>query len=454
MLKIQLIILSSLLLPIITVNFMWILVCSFIVLTFISIIILSPNFRYRITSCISAFDTISFSLIVLTIWVSSIIILARTKVFLRKIKSKSFAYYIILLLFILVNCFISPNMFIFYIWFEASLIPTIILIIIWGYQPERVQARMYLMIYTVTASLPLLCMLFLIKNSSSSVLIPIFICITIPSIIPISSIIWIILLGGFIVKLPLFTVHLWLPKAHVEAPIAGSIILAAILLKLGGYGILRIVYLMGSFIPKINLPLISISLLGGVVTRAICLRQSDLKSLIAYSSVGHIGLMLAGALSKSVWGMQASLAIIIAHGLSSSALFVVANINYEFSQTRSLFLTKGILVVIPILTMWWFLFSATNIAAPPSINLLSEIILISSILSLSIYRMGVLGTMSFLTAAYSLYIYTSIHHGKTWEISNSWTGLKIKEYTLILIHLIPVILLILKPEIITAWNLW
>lgn len=152
-------------------------------------------------------------------------------------------------------------------------------------------------------------------------------------------------------KLPLFTVHLWLPKAHVEAPIAGSMILAAILLKLGGYGILRIVSLLGASIPKVNLPIIGISLLGGVVTRAICLRQSDLKSLIAYSSVGHIGLILAGALRKSIWGIQASLAIMIAHGLRSSALFVMANINYEFSHTRRLFLTKGILVVMPILTI-------------------------------------------------------------------------------------------------------
>lgn len=454
MLKIQLIILSSLLLPVLSFNFMWVIACSFIVLTVISIVILSPNFRYRITSCISSFDVISYSLIVLTIWVTSIIILARSKVFLLGVKSKSFVYYVVLLLFILVNCFISPNIFMFYIWFEASLIPTIILIIVWGYQPERVQASIYLIIYTVTASLPLLCILFLIMGESSSVLIPIFICVSIPASIPVSRIMWVILLGGFIVKLPLFTVHLWLPKAHVEAPIAGSMILAAILLKLGGYGILRIVSLLGASIPKVNLPIIGISLLGGVVTRAICLRQSDLKSLIAYSSVGHIGLILAGALRKSIWGIQASLAIMIAHGLRSSALFVMANINYEFSHTRRLFLTKGILVVMPILTIWWFLFSARNMAAPPSINLLREIILMTSVLSLSIYSLVFLGLISFLTAAYSLYIYTSTHHGSTWQISNSWTRLKTKEYSLILIHLIPIVMLILKSEVITSWNIW
>nr|YP_010183544.1 NADH dehydrogenase subunit 4 [Drawida gisti]QVG61473.1 NADH dehydrogenase subunit 4 [Drawida gisti] len=453
MLKIQLIMLSMLLLPLVSMNFMWVITCSLIVLSVISISVLLPNYGYTMTSCISAFDVMSSSLIILTVWVTSMMILASSKIFLNRIKSKSFIYYIILLLFILVNCFMSPNMFMFYIWFEASLIPTMILIMVWGYQPERVQASMYLMIYTVTASLPLLCIVFLVMGESSSVLMPMYMCISMPLTMPVSSIIWIMLLGGFMVKLPLFTVHLWLPKAHVEAPIAGSMILAAILLKLGGYGILRMLFLLGTNMPKVNLPIIGISLLGGVVTSAICLRQSDLKSLIAYSSVGHMGLMLAGALSKSVWGMQASLAMMIAHGLSSSALFVMANINYEFSQTRSLFLTKGVLVVMPILTMWWFLFSASNMAAPPSINLLSEIMLMTSVLSLSIYSMFFLGIMSFLTAAYSLYMYTSMHHGKMWQISNSWTSLKTKEYTLMLMHLAPIILLILKPEMITAWNI-
>nr|YP_009171127.1 NADH dehydrogenase subunit 4 [Drawida japonica]AIR76352.1 NADH dehydrogenase subunit 4 [Drawida japonica] len=452
MLKIQLVMLSMLLLPMVSTNFMWYITFSLIVLTITSTVILMPHFSYMMTSCISAFDTMSSSLIILTIWVTAMMILASSKVFLVKMKSKSFIYYIILLLFILVNCFMSPNMFMFYIWFEASLIPTMILIMVWGYQPERVQASMYLMIYTVTASLPLLCMLFLVMSESSSVLMPMSMCISIPTIMPVSSIVWIMLLGGFMVKLPLFTVHLWLPKAHVEAPIAGSMILAAILLKLGGYGILRMLFLLGASMPKVNLPIIGISLLGGVVTSAICLRQSDLKSLIAYSSVGHMGLMLAGALTKSVWGMQASLAMMIAHGLSSSALFVMANINYEFSQTRSLFLTKGILVIMPIFTMWWFLFSASNMAAPPSINLLSEIMLMASVLSLSIYSLVFLGIMSFLTAAYSLYMYTSMHHGKMWQLSNSWTGLKTKEYVLMFMHLIPIILLILKPEMITAWN--
>jgi len=426
----------------------WISFTIILILTTYSLSLLSSYSFTTISSYIIMTDQISSLLTSLSILIAAMIILARTKIIFSKNKQDIFIFLNLTLIIILILCFNSNSIITFYIWFEASLIPTLLIIALWGYQPERMQAGIYLIIYTITASLPILILFIIIYTSSSSILINGSI-IEFPNNIN-SSIFWLILITGFIVKLPIFSTHLWLPKAHVEAPIAGSIILAAILLKLGGYGLIRII----NIFPIRGIPnniLIRVALYGAIITRLICLRQPDIKSLIAYSSVGHIGIILAGILSYSSWSMSAALIIIIAHGLCSSALFIIANLSYTITHTRSIYLTKGILSICPTLSIWWFLLLSANMAAPPSLNLLREIILISAISRTSITSIIVLAMLRFFTAAYSLHIFAITQHGQSSIILNPSATYKQSDILLLLIHLTPLILLILKSDTILSW---
>jgi len=431
-------------------NSIWIIYPLIIILIIITTPLIIPlENNILIIRNIFIIDILSAPLVILTIWVSISILLVSYKIFYTNSSTLLFIKRVTTLLITLILVFSTNNIILFYIIFEISLIPTLLLILIWGYQPERIQASIYIIIYTITARLPLLIniSILFINNPHLNIFILIWNLIT-----PFPPILWWTLcLFAFIVKLPLYSTHLWLPKAHVEAPVAGSIILAGILLKLGGYGILRLSYIFQQITHSLTNLFTPIALWGAILTRFICTRQTDLKAIIAYSSIAHIGIIVRATITSTTWAWNSTLIIIIAHGICSPALFALANITYEKSNTRRVILTKGFITIIPIITLWWFIFTASNIAAPPFINLLREIILICSLLSRSLIFIPTLFILSFIVVVYSLHLFTLSQHGHAPLFSNSYSPISKLNILNNLFLFIPLLLLIIKVDSISAW---
>nr|YP_009179471.1 NADH dehydrogenase subunit 4 [Cypridopsis vidua]AJY78610.1 NADH dehydrogenase subunit 4 [Cypridopsis vidua] len=347
---------------------------------------------------------------------------------------------IIMCLFLILS-FLSIKLIFFYVFFEASLIPIFLLIMGWGYQPERLQAAIYMLFYTLLASLPLLLIILMMQNLFSYFSLNEFILESSKSMINLLIMFFMIL--AFLVKLPMFFFHLWLPKAHVEAPVAGSMILAGVMLKLGSFGLWRV---LSSIVKVFNLYsywLVVLGLIGGLLVSFVCFIQVDMKSLVAYSSVVHMGILLSGVSSLSFIGFEGALALMLGHGIVSSGLFYLVGVNYDRVHSRSLMINKGMMILFPSMTIMWFILSVFNISAPPSVSLFGEILLSSSVLFYSSILFWGLMLMNFMGMVFTFYLYAQTQQGKTMNNISCLMNISLRELYIGFFHSMSMMLLIL-----------
>nr|ADP24431.1 NADH dehydrogenase subunit 4 [Hampala macrolepidota]BAV69556.1 NADH dehydrogenase subunit 4 [Hampala macrolepidota] len=401
-----------------------------------------------------ATDPLSTPLLILTCWLLPLMILASQNHINPEPINRQRLYITLLasLQTFLIMAFGATEILMFYIMFEATLIPTLIIITRWGNQTERLNAGTYFLFYTLAGSLPLLVALLLLQNSLGTLSMLV---LQYSQPLHLNSwghtFWWAGCLIAFLVKMPLYGVHLWLPKAHVEAPVAGSMVLAAVLLKLGGYGMMRMMIMLDPLSKELAYPFIILALWGIIMTGSICLRQTDLKSLIAYSSVSHMGLVAGGILIQTPWGFSGAIILMIAHGLVSSALFCLANTAYERTHSRTMILARGLQMIFPLTAVWWFIANLANLALPPLPNLMGELMIITTLFNWSPWTILFTGLGTLITAGYSLYMFLMSQRG---PVPNHITKLQpyhTREHLLMTMHLIPVILLVTKPELMWGW---
>nr|BAX03937.1 NADH dehydrogenase subunit 4 [Chascanopsetta lugubris] len=401
-----------------------------------------------------ATDPLSTPLLVLSCWLLPLMLIASQNHTSAEPLPRQRLYMTLLvtLQLFLILAFGATELILFYVMFEATLVPTLLIITRWGNQPDRINAGTYFLFYTLAGSMPLLVALLVLANKTGTLsILTIHFSTNMASTTMGDKLWWAACMLAFLVKMPLYGAHLWLPKAHVEAPVAGSMVLAAVLLKLGGYGMIRVLPMLEPLTEQLSYPFILLALWGVIMTGVICLRQTDLKSLIAYSSVSHMGLVIAAILVQSPWGLTGATILMIAHGLTSSSLFCLANTNYERTHTRTLLLARGLQVVLPLMATWWFIASLANLALPPLPNLMGELMIITSLFNWAPWTIIITGLGTLITAAYSLYMFLTTQRGPNSSHVLALEPSHTREHLLITLHLVPLLLLMCKPELI--WGL-
>ena len=352
-------------------------------------------------------DGISMPFVLLTAFLMPISILASFKVE-RRVKEYMIAFLVLETLMIGVFCALDLGL--FYLFFEGGLIPMFLIIGIWG-GPRRVYASFKFFLYTLLGSvLMLLAIMAMFWHAGTSDIATILAHPNFPA--GMQTWLWLAFFASFAVKLPMWPVHTWLPDAHVEAPTAGSVILAAILLKMGGYGFIRFSLPMFPVASEKFAPLVfTLSVVAIVYTSLVALAQEDMKKLIAYSSVAHMGFVTIGIFSLTQQGIEGAIFQMISHGLVSGALFLCVGVVYDRMHTREIAAYGGLVHRMPAYALVFMVFTMANVGLPGTSGFVGEFLtLLSAFLANSwVAFFATFGVI--LSAAYALWLYGRVMFG-------------------------------------------
>ena len=352
-------------------------------------------------------DGIALMLIMLSVFLMPICILASWDGIQKRVGEYMAAFLIMETL--MIGVFAAQDMFLFYIFFEAGLIPMYLIIGVWG-GDNRIYASYKFFLYTLLGSVVMLiAMMWMVNQAGTS---------DIPTLMQYDftpgaqTWLWLAFFASFAVKMPMWPVHTWLPDAHVQAPTAGSVILAGVLLKLGGYGFIRFSLPMFPEASAQFLWLVfGLSMVAVIYTSLVALVQHDMKKLIAYSSVAHMAIVTAGLFAFNVQGVEGAMMIMLGHGLVSGALFLCVGVIYDRLHTREIGRYGGLAINMPRYAFFFLLFTMASIGLPGTSNFVGEFLALAGVYEVSTWATLILTTGIILGAAYMLYLYRRVVFG-------------------------------------------
>jgi NADH-ubiquinone oxidoreductase chain 4 len=393
-------------------------------------------------------DGISLYFILLTTFITPICILSNWDSI--KLGVKYFLIAFLVLETLLIAVFVVLDLMLFYIFFESVLIPLFLIVGIWGGSDTRIRAAFLLFLYTLAGSLFMLLAIMVIYYNVGSTD---FTMISLSDIsLDSQKLLWLAFFLSFAVKTPLVPFHMWLPRAHAEAPLAGSILLAGLILKLATYGYLRVLI---NFMPDATSyfsPLVqTIAVVTLIYSSLATVRQVDFKALVAYSSIGHMAVVVLGLFSNTIIGIEGAIALSIAHGVISPAMFIlVGGVLYDRFHTRVIRYYRGVTVYMPVFSALFFVTTAFNMAVPLSLNWIGEFMSLAGTFQRSPI-VGLLGASSIiLSAAYSIYLYNRISYGAYSRYLSYTTDISRREFMLMLPLLLVAVIFGIMPNIILA----